>query len=278
MASASGTAKFGVEMQYNWIVFDEFSPTISALKNGFVFTNQTMVDPRITASSRTAYRFGHSMLTEGVDRFDPDNNPIVDNSSVDPIDGRISLGLFEAFLNPTAFLNYNDQIGENTLTPEQAAGAVIRGMTRREFEIDEFVTGLQNNLLARLDLAPLNIARGRDTGLPSLNGARRMFYADTGDTALQPHVSWLDYAESPTPGSFVNFVAAYGTHPSVAGSDALPVTTAQVSRALSKSDVLPRVTSWQRSLSIPASVKRRASVRSTSPAFRRRRGIPPRAW
>ena len=41
-------------------------------------------------------------------------------------------------------------------------------------EIDEFVTGsLQNNLLGLpLDLASLNIARGRDTGVAPLNVAR----------------------------------------------------------------------------------------------------------
>ena len=41
-------------------------------------------------------------------------------------------------------------------------------------EIDEFVTSaLRNNLLGLpLDLATINLARGRDTGVPSLNAAR----------------------------------------------------------------------------------------------------------
>ena len=48
----------------------------------------------------------------------------------------------------------------------------MRGVTRQVGnEIDEFVTeALRNNLLGLpLDLAAINIARGRDTGIPSLN-------------------------------------------------------------------------------------------------------------
>ena len=47
-------------------------------------------------------------------------------------------------------------------------------------ELDEFVTEtLRNNLLGLpLDLATLNMTRGRDTGVPSLNNARRQFHAD----------------------------------------------------------------------------------------------------
>ena len=46
-------------------------------------------------------------------------------------------------------------------------------------ELDEFVTdALRNQLLGLpLDLATLNMARARDTGIPTLNAARRAFYA-----------------------------------------------------------------------------------------------------
>ena len=56
-------------------------------------------------------------------------------------------------------------------------------------EIDEFVTeALRNNLLGLpLDLATINLARGRDTGVPSLNAARREFYDGTGDSQLKPY-------------------------------------------------------------------------------------------
>ena len=53
------------------------------------------------------------------------------------------------------------------MTPEEATGAIVRGLTRQVGnEIDEFVTeAVRNNLLGLpLDLAAINIARGRDTG------------------------------------------------------------------------------------------------------------------
>ena len=85
------------------------------------------------------------------------------------------IGLIEGFLNPLAFDADGTQVA-HTLTDDVAAGAIIRGMTRQVGnEIDEFVTtALRNNLLGLpLDLATINLARGRDTGVPSLNEARR---------------------------------------------------------------------------------------------------------
>ena len=90
-------------------------------------------------------------------------------------------------------------------------------------EIDEFVTSaLRNNLLGLpLDLATINLARGRDTGVPSLNAARRDFYEATNqDVLLKPYDSWVDFAgHLKHEASIINFIAAYGTHTLITGAD-----------------------------------------------------------
>ncbi|OUS28812.1 hypothetical protein A9Q98_07250 [Thalassotalea sp. 42_200_T64] len=206
--------RFGTEMQYNRVVFDEFAPTLAGLKDVFEGFH-TNVDPSIGLEfSQSVYRFGHSMLTQTVDRYDADFNPIVETVSGDAS----QLGLFEAFLNPLALYN-SDADGNAVLSPEEATGAVVRGITRtRANEIDEFVTGaLQNNLVGLpLDLGAINIARGRDVGNPSLNDARRTFFEATLDLRLMPYAHWMDYADNLRhEESLINFIAAYGTHPLV---------------------------------------------------------------
>ena len=139
----------------------------------------TTIDPSIVAEfAHTVYRFGHSMLTETVDRYDADFNVI----GADPNNPDQQMGLIAAFLNPLAF-------AASGPTPEEAAGAIVRGLTRQlGNEIDEFVTeALRNNLLGLpLDLPAINIARGRDAGIPSLNQARREFFEETGVEATGP--------------------------------------------------------------------------------------------
>ena len=203
-------AKFGTEMQYQHLVFEEFARTIQPQIDEFLAPNgyDTSIDPAILAEfAHVVYRFGHSMLTETVDRFDP---------AFAPVNGDPQLGLIAAFLNPLAFAG-------SGATADEAAGAIIRGVTRQlGNEIDEFVTeALRNNLLGLpLDLPALNIARGRDTGIPTLNEARREFYAMTGDSQLKPYISWADFADHlKHPASLINFIAAYGTHITITEAD-----------------------------------------------------------
>ncbi|MBA4174638.1 MAG: heme peroxidase, partial [Hyphomicrobium sp.] len=105
---------------------------------------------------------------------------------------------------------------------DEAAGNIIRGMTRQYGnEIDEFVTeALRNNLVGLpLDLAAINIARGRETGVPTLNEARAQFFAGSGDTQVKPYESWFEFAQNlKNPASVINFIAAYGTHGSLVGT------------------------------------------------------------
>jgi hypothetical protein len=68
-------ARFVTEMQYQHLVFEEFARKVQPGINPFepfAFT-QTDVDPAITAEfAHAVYRFGHSMLTDTVDRLDND--------------------------------------------------------------------------------------------------------------------------------------------------------------------------------------------------------------
>ncbi|MER2512805.1 MAG: peroxidase family protein, partial [Nitrosomonas ureae] len=195
-------ARFATEMQYQHLVFEEFARKVQPNVDIFIGYDST-IDPAIMAEfAHVVYRFGHSMLTETVARTDADG-------------GKNDIGLIQAFLNPVEFADdYTNNL--------DAAAAVVRGMTKQVGnEIDEFVTeALRNNLVGLpLDLPTINMTRARDTGIPGLNDARRMFFDDSGLSAVAPYVSWADFgAELRHPESLVNFIAAYGTDPSITGA------------------------------------------------------------
>src|SRR5215831_11649060 len=218
-------AKMATETEYQRLVFEEFarkvSPTIHLFGNTDIH-----LDPAITAEfANVVYRFGHSMLDENVDRYEiqpallPNGTPnplagtpVLDASGHPVLNG---IGLIDAFTNPLGYLKE----GAN------AAGEIALGTTNQVGnEIDEFVTGaLRNNLLGLpLDLAALNIARGRDTGAAPLNLVRNEFYSQTHDTSLKPYESWDDFGHYlKHAASLVNFVAAYGTHSSITSATTL---------------------------------------------------------
>ncbi|MBP6012573.1 MAG: hypothetical protein KBA31_10130 [Alphaproteobacteria bacterium] len=204
-------AKFGTETQYQHLVFEEFArkvaPTIHLFGNVDIH-----LDPAITSEFANAvYRFGHSMLDENVPLYQVDAN----GQMVIGLDGKpvlTDMGLIEAFTNPLAFANLG----------ATGAAQIVQGTTHQiGSEIDEFVTGaLRNNLLGLpLDLAALNIARGRDTGVAPLNVVRAQIYDATHDQTLKPYDNWLEFGQFLKHAeSLINFVAAYGTHASITGT------------------------------------------------------------
>ncbi|RYZ15249.1 MAG: heme peroxidase [Alphaproteobacteria bacterium] len=211
--------RFTNEMEYQHLVFEEFGRMMQPDIDVFVFEPSADINPSIAAEfAHVVYRFGHSMLRQDIAiiGIDEDGKPVIKDVS-----------LFEGFLNPVMY----DSLGD----AEAASGAIIRGMSRQTgSEIDEFVTDvLRNQLLGiPLDLATINIARGRDVGMPSLQTARTTFYEATGDTLLKPYTSWADFALNlKNPASIINFIAAYGTHESVLNTPAAPKTVEQLREA-----------------------------------------------
>jgi Ca2+-binding RTX toxin-like protein len=202
-------ARFITEMEYQHLAFEEFARKVQPLIEPFSVYHDD-VNPAISAEfAHAVYRFGHSMLTDTVSRTN------ADGSSND-------VPLLQAFLNPP---EYADGGSADQLSPRQAAGAIAMGMSDQVGnELDEFVTDtLRSNLLGLpLDLAAINIARARETGIPSLNNLRKQIFAATNDGQLKPYTSWIDFGLNlKHPESLVNFVAAYGQHPSIVAATTL---------------------------------------------------------
>ncbi len=109
------------------------------------------------AFAAAAYRFGHSMVSDTITPIGADGQ------------AQEALALREAFFNPAQF-------------GETGIDAILRGFASQEAQAmdTEIVDSLRNFVMdgprsPRLDLAALNIERGRDHGLPTLNDARRAF-------------------------------------------------------------------------------------------------------
>ena len=219
-------ARFVTEMQYQHLVFEEFARKIQPAINPFApfAFNQTNVNPAITAEfAHAVYRFGHSMLTDSIPRINANGT-------------HNDISLFNGFLNPAEF----NQLGAVPLDSE-ATGAIVMGLSDQVGqELDEFVAEtLRNRLLGLpLDLPSINMTRARSEGVPRLNEVRRQIFAGTNDGQLAPYTSWVDFGLNlKHPQSLVNFVAAYGTHPSIVTATTL-ATKREAARLIVSPDLL----------------------------------------
>ena len=204
-------ARFVTEMEYQHLVFEEFARKIQPAINPFnLFAfSSTAANPAVKAEfAHAVYRFGHSMLDETIPRTN------VDGTTND-------IALLDGFLNPAAFkdVTAGDLAAAGGDMGSAGAGAIVMGLSDQVGnELDEFVSDtLRNNLLGLpLDLASLNMARARSEGIPSLNNVRKQIFAQTNDGQMTPYTDWVDFGlHIKHPESLINFVAAYGQHPSI---------------------------------------------------------------
>ncbi len=187
--------KLIVEMEYQHAAVDQYARTVTPRIQEFVGYSSG-VDPSISLEySQVAFRFGHSTIRETIDTMDPSGW----------YKGAVTKYALElAFLNPATFA-------------EHGPAAVTLGLTRQQMnEVDELITpALNQGLLGQpLDLAAINIARGRDLGIPTLNDFRE-------GISLARYTSWADFgANMIHPESLVSFIAAYSFDGDVAAATA----------------------------------------------------------
>ncbi|MGJ0515397.1 MAG: choice-of-anchor D domain-containing protein [Methylomicrobium sp.] len=218
-------ARFVTEMQYQHLVFEEFARKVQPAINPFqpFAFNQTDLNSAIKAEfAHAVYRFGHSMLTDTIPRLNAPESVALGA----PLHNDIPL--FDGFLNPAA---YNDGGPIDPLDPEGphvrinsklAAGSILMGLSDQTGnEIDEFVADTLRNRLLGLpqDLPSINMARARSEGVPTLNNFRKQVFAKTNDGQLAPYKHWIAFDQAlKHHESLINFVAAYGKHPTIRDS------------------------------------------------------------
>ena len=199
-------ARIITESEYNHIAIDQYVGTLVALPEFVSYSADVNLDISLEFA-QAVFRLGHSQLTETMRIAIPDGNGVPPGEA-GYIPTYTSVGLFDAFLNPALY----DAVGPS--------GIALGLLNQQGNEIDEFVTAaLQQSLVGTpLDLAALNISRGRDVGLPTLNEARQQIFDglvqntnNASNPGIAPYTSWEDFgghlrhAES-----LVNFIAAYG--------------------------------------------------------------------
>ena len=142
------------------ITFDEFLPALLGQESLPDYTGyDAMVNPTIfNEFSAAAFRFGHSLLNQTLLRLDASLNVIPDGN----------LDLRRAFFTAPSIL-----VSVDSIDP------ILRGLTSQAHQSldNKVIQDIRNFLFGApgdggLDLASLNIQRGRDHGLPSYNDMR----------------------------------------------------------------------------------------------------------
>ncbi|MEM7625729.1 MAG: peroxidase family protein [Planctomycetota bacterium] len=148
------------------ITYDEWLPSMfgtSAALPTYAGYNDT-VNPNISAEFSTAiFRFGHTMLNEDLLRVNADGTTFAGGH----------LDLFASFFNP------------DVITEPGSLDAIVRGLVWQEAnaldtqvveDVRSMLFGSPDN--GGLDLLSLNIQRGRDHGIGTLNDLRAAFGLD----------------------------------------------------------------------------------------------------
>ncbi|QDG78931.1 peroxidase family protein [Labrenzia sp. PHM005] len=152
-------ARIVVEAEIQAITFNEFLPLLLGEDAITAYEGyDPNVNPGISVEFATAaFRFGHSLLSSNIQRLDRDGNTIAAGD----------LSLSEAFFNPSEI---SENGGIDPLLRGLADSTAQELDTQVVEDVRSFLFGAPGS--GGLDLAALNIERGRDLGVASYNDLR----------------------------------------------------------------------------------------------------------
>lgn len=156
------------------ITYNEFLPALGVTVPAYTGYDNTVQPDIINVFSTAAYRLGHTMVTENLLLYDDFGNST----------GNLSLA--EAFFNPDFVINNGIEEVLNGLAQqfqEETDAQIVENL--RSFLFTPMPPG------PGLDLAALNIQRGRDHGLDDYN-AFRQFFLGAAATSFNNITSDLD--------------------------------------------------------------------------------------
>lgn len=173
-------ARLRVEAEIQAITFNEWLPILlgEAAFADYAGYNAS-VDTAVSLEfSAAAFRFGHTLLSSNIERITEDGS--------DTVDGPLLLR--EAFFNPDALTQGG---GVDPVLRGVAASAAQELDTRVVEDVRSFLVGEDGT--TGLDLAALNIMRGRDLGLQPYNDMREALglprAEDFGDITSDPELA-----------------------------------------------------------------------------------------
>ena len=199
-------AKIINETEYQRVIYTDFADTLLGGMKGSGSHGHDEYFPAVDAGitqefAAAAYRFGHSMVGQTVQILDATNQ-------------MQSIKLFDAFLNPGndgQFLLPLETLRAYGYIPQPGyaqigTNSIIAGITAQAAEeVDAQVVDAIRNDLVRVsaDLFAMNVARGRDLGLGTLNQVRQSLLGSNdpyvmdsikrGGVDLRPYTSWEDF-------------------------------------------------------------------------------------
>ncbi len=147
------------------ITYNEFLPQLNLYLPRYLGYNEAINPNILQIFSSAAYRIGHTMVTSNLNIEDPQNGTSV-------------VSLQNAFFNPSLVVTHD-------------VGPILNGLANHAQQMmdEQIVTELRNFLfpvpgspvMFGLDLAALNIQRGRDHGLPDYKSVRNFLIGDDFD-------------------------------------------------------------------------------------------------